>query len=755
MSRPPYRPAAWDTIKTGSLTAAYERAAAEEYDFSPPPSPSQQWEPSQWEPSSELIESTPLRIENRRLLPSASLTRSKQRISPSILSAFPKNTPIRRARAALEIRETPQKAYTYQAPISEVVELPPSPPVPEARTPAPARKSWDLPVVTYGRSPSPPAADKNITERAAPSALPTTTSSRTPSPPTTNRYTAEGVPKPIHRAVAALRTPSPPAANKYTEERAALPAQPAATSSRVPSLPAAGKSTVERTAPPVHSVVTSSRTPLPAAINEPVAEEEFSPPSPAVAYLPVPSPPGTETSIADRTTAPALFLSNTTPDGKTHHWIARRGTPASPEEQWQAIRDLSLFFKKKNSPDNQKAPLVEEHKPSEISSTPKRRMNTSDRLPHSPLVLEAYGMTPTPQRTATAPNKSAPSSPLADKMDSRNNATIKTESLPSSLIVHAPEDEQPRHSRRSSQSSRSSGSSRSSRNSTSSSSSMSSNKRDDIQRKMEAIRLLVSDIQKSMEDNTLEEFSADRTRIPKKTEVITDKDAAISQAEQDMATYSRMDQRLTTGLSGIREAKRGIGRLEKEIYDIPPHAPVSTQNNTTAVAQAHTSTSTCTHCAHSPKANTVLSDPSKISNAHVSISIPRFWDPLLWTPDANKWLGIRLSWLGFFLLTMVTWSSLEFLAKTFYHNQTGFPFALPSMLDDFTGEVASRTLFRLGSYVDSLVFGEPGGFMKWFDAEFPPPSHFACGGGTRPCTVDLKIITHPWLHPDGSFSLRW
>lgn len=126
-----------------------------------------------------------------------------------------------------------------------------------------------------------------------------------------------------------------------------------------------------------------------------------------------------------------------------------------------------------------------------------------------------------------------------------------------------------------------------------------------------------------------------------------------SDSEDDVLTHDReltriihMGKALNTGLASIRQAKKGIGRLEDRVAH-SEQAPGSIKNDTTAHNaidwHKHEAQSpSCIQCAATQQSNSLL--------AHVLLPVP-----VLWRTQPK----FRLTWLGTLLLLLASWYALE------------------------------------------------------------------------------------------------
>jgi hypothetical protein len=115
-------------------------------------------------------------------------------------------------------------------------------------------------------------------------------------------------------------------------------------------------------------------------------------------------------------------------------------------------------------------------------------------------------------------------------------------------------------------------------------------------------------------------------------------DADILPQEKELKRMIHMGKALSTGLASIRQAKKGIGRLEDRVAQ-SEQAPHPAKNDVTS-HEAHCSS--CPECAASQQGN-------KLS-AHVALPVPALW---------HTQPKLRLTWIGTLLLLLTSWYFLE------------------------------------------------------------------------------------------------
>lgn len=115
-------------------------------------------------------------------------------------------------------------------------------------------------------------------------------------------------------------------------------------------------------------------------------------------------------------------------------------------------------------------------------------------------------------------------------------------------------------------------------------------------------------------------------------------DADAMSQEKELRRMLHMGKALSTGLASIRQAKKGIGRLEDRVAQ-SEQAPRPTKNDTTD-HKAHSSS--CSECA--------TGQHSSGSSAHVALPVPALW---------RRRPKFRLTWLGTLILLLTSWYFLE------------------------------------------------------------------------------------------------
>lgn len=148
---------------------------------------------------------------------------------------------------------------------------------------------------------------------------------------------------------------------------------------------------------------------------------------------------------------------------------------------------------------------------------------------------------------------------------------------------------------------------------------------------------------------------------------------------KEMLTIERMNKTIRSGLLNIRDAKRGIERLEDQVSSSPE--PISHKYD-----HDH------------KKQNCPICTPQS-SFYHITLPVPR-----LWSRDPTKWTGVRFTWLGLLLAVFMAWLfaetvTCEYICHPEYASTNDWspddPFwggALPKLLDRVTGGIMNFML---------------------------------------------------------------
>jgi hypothetical protein len=222
-------------------------------------------------------------------------------------------------------------------------------------------------------------------------------------------------------------------------------------------------------------------------------------------------------------------------------------------------------------------------------------------------------------------------------------------------------------------------------------------------------------IQQAAEDSTLDDFdglilASEDDSDPNSTtimEPLTDlekdeKGQPLSAEERErrreILAIARMNKTIKSGLVSIRDAKRGIERLEDQVSSTPePFEHNHDQHS-------------CPKCA--------------LDNSNSSFVYMRVPTPRLWTRDDTKLAGVQFTWLGLFLVLFATWFFLEsatceaichpqYAATNDWHIDDPFwGWAIPTLLDRSTGGVIGyglKNIPQLALWIFSLWNDRSGG----------------------------------------------
>jgi hypothetical protein len=192
---------------------------------------------------------------------------------------------------------------------------------------------------------------------------------------------------------------------------------------------------------------------------------------------------------------------------------------------------------------------------------------------------------------------------------------------------------------------------------------------------------------------------------------------------QEISAYERMAKSIKSGLLNIRDAKRGIERLEDRVSS-SPEPMVHTHNH------HH-----CTACASL--------DPWY----HVTFSVPK-----LWVKDPTSLTGVRFTWWGLPLVLFITWFILESLTCEYichpkyaivneWHPSDPFwGWALPTLVDRWTGGILKfciKYMWRLLLWI----------WSSWTDLDSSGRGR-GMGSGAHRKPVKPPDVTRSWT--DGS-----
>ncbi|KAH8593375.1 hypothetical protein B0O99DRAFT_688591 [Bisporella sp. PMI_857] len=195
-------------------------------------------------------------------------------------------------------------------------------------------------------------------------------------------------------------------------------------------------------------------------------------------------------------------------------------------------------------------------------------------------------------------------------------------------------------------------------------------------------------MQGELEDATLDNF-ADFVAEP-----FSDRD--IESKFDETQTLERINRSMKKTSSSIRDARRGIERLEQQVTSVTA-TDKKKDNFEERVASIEERLATV-----SKQMKTVN------ENFHIlefKVAVPRLWKQNSTQGTSRKW---RLTWLGLVLVLLLTWFTAETaMCARFCHPKASstyvnwhpddpfFPWAIPTKLDQWTGKVASSALSGL------------------------------------------------------------
>ncbi len=211
-------------------------------------------------------------------------------------------------------------------------------------------------------------------------------------------------------------------------------------------------------------------------------------------------------------------------------------------------------------------------------------------------------------------------------------------------------------------------------------------------------------IQQEADDSTLDDFDglilaegedSDPNSTIMETMIDLEKDdkgqplsAEERERRQEMLAIERMNKTIKSGLVSIRDAKRGIERLEDQV------------------------------------SSTTTSESSKTSFYYLTTPVPR-----LWSRDSTKWTGVRFTWIGLLLALFTAWLFMEDIAcemichpiyattNDWSPNDPFWGHALPTLLNRMTGG-SVKYFFKALLWIYSLWLGgvQPVSDGIWADA---------------------------------------
>ncbi|OBT79159.1 hypothetical protein VF21_01698 [Pseudogymnoascus sp. 05NY08] len=191
----------------------------------------------------------------------------------------------------------------------------------------------------------------------------------------------------------------------------------------------------------------------------------------------------------------------------------------------------------------------------------------------------------------------------------------------------------------------------------------------------------------AIEDSTLDDLADLLSSSPPPTEPpipVPDRDekgrplsAGARERRLSEQQLVKMERGLSHGLEIIRDAKRGIEKLEQVVSS----APLVVAKEVVAVPGV---TAVCAHCA------------SQSSVYHLTIPLPR-----LWFRDRSRMLGARLTWFGL----LVTIGMALYIAECVAYAWIGKPEFASGWDYDINGPAFGWSLLRLGERAGGWVWG--------------------------------------------------
>ncbi|CZT48252.1 uncharacterized protein RSE6_08924 [Rhynchosporium secalis] len=232
---------------------------------------------------------------------------------------------------------------------------------------------------------------------------------------------------------------------------------------------------------------------------------------------------------------------------------------------------------------------------------------------------------------------------------------------------------------------------------------------DPIQERPDPITTLARLEDASMEDSTLDAFQSFQEQMPSTTPTTFEQYFSLQVEERerliDEAVRVRMNNRFNQTKHGLREAKRGIGRLDDFISSMPSApATVAVDSNSVAVTVSNSKETLFSF--------EVTSNNNTIEQ-HCSMKYPswsKLWTTQTESSTTGRFAGSRMSrkrqltWLGLILAIFAAWYLIETVMcgiychpensskNTWHPSDPFFPWALPTKVDQWTGEVFSGSL---------------------------------------------------------------
>ncbi|KAL2067315.1 hypothetical protein VTL71DRAFT_1739 [Oculimacula yallundae] len=231
----------------------------------------------------------------------------------------------------------------------------------------------------------------------------------------------------------------------------------------------------------------------------------------------------------------------------------------------------------------------------------------------------------------------------------------------------------------------------------------------------------------TIEDSTLDAFESFQEQTSSIRPTTFEQYFAMQVAERerliDEAVRVRMNDKLNYTKHGLREAKRGIGRLDDFISSMPPVPATPTASKPCGCHSASRSI-------EEPDFNNTLIECSfKIkspqwSQLYTTTIEPRTTGRFAGMGESRNWkftwLGLILAFFAFFATWFVAESAMcavychpKYASKNTWHpSDPFFPWAIPTKLDQWTGKVASGTARKIKDSFDN--FRDPEGLRyKW------------------------------------------
>jgi hypothetical protein len=240
-------------------------------------------------------------------------------------------------------------------------------------------------------------------------------------------------------------------------------------------------------------------------------------------------------------------------------------------------------------------------------------------------------------------------------------------------------------------------------------------------------------LEAKFEDSTLDEFDAmlevaaaevqSQPVVPEGVSILDkhgEMGLPLSQKELERRferlVLEKMYKRLNKTFTSIRDAAKGMERLEERVSSLPSPSESPTTGRSTSVT---------------------ISDDQTIQ-INIKLSVPRLWISTPGNESMDRQGGIwenrrwRFTWFGLVLFLFGIWFAAEsFMCGVYCHPKQSsrntwqpsdpfFPWAIPTKLDQWTGEVFSTVASSTFETIEEILFGTRRRGANFFG----PPQHY-------------------------------